>query len=269
MYRLIVSDLDETLLRSDKTVSPADREAIAEAGRRGVKFVPASGRGFKSIAKTLKELDLYGKADEYVISFNGGAVTENRGERVLYHRGLPFEEAEELYRRGQDYDVHVYTLDTVYVYHFFPGEQAFLRGRMEVEEVSHTTLDFLRGQEIIKVLYTNTDHAYLTSIARDLESLTGDMDVSYSSGRYLEFNPAGVNKGAGLRKLAGILGIDMRDTIAVGDNYNDITMIEAAGLGVGVANTVEELKPRCDFVTEATHEESAIAEVIRKFILEA
>ena len=272
MYKIIVSDLDETLLRrSDKRVSEADRAAIAKAGELGVKFVPTSGRGYRSMERTLKELDLYGKADQYVISFNGGAITENRDNRLLFFQGLPFSLAEEFYRRGQRYDVciHVYTIDTVYVYNFVQGERDFLKGRMEVVEVPDKTLDFLRGQEIVKCLYMNTDHAYLEKIARELSDITGDTDVSYSSNRYLEFNKKGVNKGAGLRKLAELLGVDMRDTIAIGDNYNDITMIEAAGLGVGVQNTVEELKPRCDYVTRATCDESAVSEVINRFILNA
>ena len=271
MYRLVVSDLDETLLRrDDKSVSPADREAIRACRERGVKFVPASGRGCRSIAKTLRELGVEDAAGEYVISFNGGAITENRGERLLHFAGLPFSLAEEFYRRSLQYDVcvHVYTKDTVYVYNYVEDERRFLEGRMEVVEISDKNLDFLRGTEIVKCLYMNTDHAYLEGIAEELRDLTGEVDVSYSSNRYLEFNRRGVNKGAGLRRLAEILGVDMADTMAIGDNYNDLTMIQAAGLGVGVANTVEALKPQCDYVTRATCDESAVAEVLHKFILD-
>ena len=272
MYRLVVSDLDETLLnRTDKHVSRRNLEAIRAAGERGVKFVPASGRGFRSIQGTLKELGLYDKADEYIMSFNGGAITENAGNRVLYHQGMPFALAEELYRRGQTYNVaiHVYTLDTVYVCNMVQVERDFLRGRMEVEEVPYKTLDFLRGQEILKCLYMNTDHAYLTRIAAELSDLTENLDVSYSSNRYLEFNQKGISKGAGLRKLAELLGIDMKDTIAIGDNYNDMSMIEAAGVGAGVANMVDELKAQCDYVSKADCDEGGVAEILEKFILHA
>ena len=269
MYRLIVSDLDETLLNTDKAVSDGNRKAIQAAREMGVRFAPASGRGYRSMEKTLKELDLYDRAGEYVISFNGGAITENRGNRLLHFAGLPFAEAEELYRRAFRYDVciHVYTIDTVYLYNFKQSERDFLRGRMEVVEVQDRNLDFLRGQEVVKCLYMNTDHEYLEEIARDLSDITGDMDVSYSSNRYLEFNRKGVNKGSGLRKLAELLGVDMKDTIAIGDNYNDLTMIQAAGLGVGVGNTVEELKPLCDYVAAADCDHDAVAEVLRKFVL--
>lgn len=93
------------------------------------------------------------------------------------------------------------------------------------------------------------------------------MDVSYSSNRYIEFNHKGVNKGAGLKKLADLLHIDIQDTIAIGDNYNDLSMIKDAGLGVGVQNAAPGIKPDCDYITTATCEEGAVCEVIEKFVL--
>ncbi len=65
------------------------------------------------------------------------------------------------------------------------------------------------------------------------------MDVSYSSNRYLEFNRKGVNKGNGLLRLAGLLGVKREETMAIGDHINDLSMIRAAGLGIGMQNAVE------------------------------
>ncbi len=83
----------------------------------------------------------------------------------------------------------------------------------------------------------------------------------------MEFNPKGVNKGVGLLYLADLMGIAPEKTIAIGDNFNDLPMIRAAGLGVGVSNTIEEMKPICDVITHASCNESAIAEVIERYIL--
>ena len=113
----------------------------------------------------------------------------------------------------------------------------------------------------------NTDYGYLKKIEDDLKDITGDLDVSYSSNRYIEFNHQGVNKGQGLKKLADILGVDIKETIAIGDNFNDLSMIKVAGLGVGVQNTVEDMKKECDVITKATNNENAVAEVINKYIL--
>ncbi|MBR0283976.1 MAG: HAD family phosphatase [Selenomonadaceae bacterium] len=271
MYRLIACDLDETLLNSERKVSAGDVEAIRKFGELGGKFVLATGRGYASVAGTLEEIGLLGKEKEYVISFNGGAITENKGNRLIHFDGISFALAQQLFARGLQYDVciHVYTKEVVHVYRLFDGERDYISGRMEIEEFFEDNLDFLKGQDIVKVLYVNTDPDYLRRIEEDLRDITGDVDVSYSSNRYIEFNHKGVTKGAGLLRLAELLGIPREETIAVGDNFNDLSMIRDAGLGVGVQNAVEGIRGDCDYITEATHDENAIAEVIEKFVLKA
>lgn len=269
MYKLIACDLDETLLTSDRSVSDENREAILKADELGVKFVLATGRGYATVQETLKEVGLHDLEDEYVISFNGGAVTHNKGNEVLHLQGISHEFANELYKRGQEYDVamHVYTEKDVYVYNYVDEEREHLEGMMDVIEVFDKDLEFLKDEPIVKLLYMNTDRNYLNTIEEDLKDITQDADVSYSSNRYIEFNYKGVNKGAGITFLADKLGIDIEETIAIGDNFNDLPMLETAGLSVGVANMVPELKEKMDYITEANHNESAIAEVINKFIL--
>jgi hypothetical protein len=269
MYKIIACDLDETLIRTDRKISDEDKEAIKKANKQGVKFVLATGRGFNSVQGTLKELGLYDLEDEYVISYNGGAITENKGNRLLHFEGIPFELAEQFYKRGLDYDVciHIYTKDMVYAYNYVQEEIEYLAGRQEVTEIFDRNIDFLKGQDIVKALYMNTDFAYLKKIENDLKDITRNIDVSFSSNRYIEFNHQGVNKGQGLLSLAELLGVKREETIAIGDNYNDLSMIKAAGLGVGVQNAVEGMKKDCDYITKATCNENAVAEVINKFVL--
>ena len=121
----------------------------------------------------------------------------------------------------------------------------------------------MTAMDHLKLWYSATKY----SIEDDLKDITGDLDVSYSSNRYIEFNHQGVNKGQGLKKLTDILGVDIKETIAIGDNFNDLSMIKVAGLGVGVQNTVEDMKKECDVITKATNNENAVAEVISKYIL--
>lgn len=269
MYKLIACDLDETLYGNDRTIPARNVEAIKRASELGVKFVPATGRGYNSVRETLVDLGLLDKEGEYVISYNGGAITENKGNRLLHFQGLPFEEAEELYRRGLNYDVciHVYTREMVYAYNITQEEIARLSKRMQVTEVFDRDLQFLAGQDIAKVLYENRDFDYLKKIEEELKDITGNMDVSFSSNRYIEFNSKGVTKGAGLRFVAEMLGIKREETIAIGDNFNDLSMIQEAGLGVGVQNTIQGMRQYCDYITEATNDEGGVGEVIEKFIL--
>ena len=249
MYKIIACDLDETLISLDRTISKENIDAIQRAVEAGVRFVPATGRGYHCLGETLKELGLYQKKDEYVISYNGGAITENKDERILHFQGITFDEAQALYKRGLQYEhicIHIYTPDMVWVRNFYPEEVEYLASRQQCTEIYSDDIEFLRGKEIVKAIYMNTDFDYLKS--------------------YMEFNRKGVSKGAALKRLAEMLNVDIHDTIAIGDNYNDLSMIQTAGLGIGVANTIEGMKKDCDYITQADCDHSAIAEVINRFI---
>lgn len=269
MYKLLASDLDETLLDSNKEVSKENIEAIRKAEDLGVKFVTASGRGIKHMKPTVDAIGQKGRENEYVISFNGGALSESKSDDFMFTNGLSFDFANKLYQKGQEYDVsvQVYTLNEIYIYNYTEGEREFLEPGIRPVEVFDDNLDFLKGEEIIKVLFMNEDHDYLEKINSDLKEMTAGYDLSYSSNRYLEFNQKGANKGAALEYLADHLGIAREDTMVIGDNFNDLSMFEQAGFSVGVKNIREELKDKVDYITEATNNEHAVAEAIEKFIL--
>ncbi len=268
MYKIIACDLDETLIGKGRAVSEENVEAIRRAKELGVRFVPATGRGFLTVEGTLKELGLYDQEDQYVISYNGGVITENKGNRKLSFNGMTYDMMHMLFERGKKYDVviRLYTTEMVYAYNMTENERAFGGARATVKEFTGD-MDFLKDKELVKVVYAKPDYDYLHEVAADMSDIADLLDISYSSGRYLELNPKGVNKGYGLRKLADMLGVAIEDTIAIGDNYNDLPMIKAAGLGVGVANTVEAMKAECDVITDADYLHNAVAEVIRKYIL--
>ena len=269
MYKLIAVDLDETLLNNDGTICKRNLDAVQKLIEAGKWFVPCSGRGYATIQGTLKDLGLYQKENQYIVGFNGGMITENKGNRELYYHGITYDETNMFFQKGMSFDVcmHIYTKDVVYIWNFNPGERSFLSGRQQTVELQEPSIEFLKDEPLVKILYQNTDVDYLHRIAKELEDITGPFDVSYSSNRYLEFNRAGINKGAGLRKLAEILGIDISEIIAVGDNNNDMAMIRAAGLGAGVANCTDEVRRICDYVSEADNEGGGVAEIIEKFML--
>ena len=271
MYKLIACDLDETLLNDEAHVGDRNRKAIAAAGKMGVKFVPATGRGYSAIDQTLKELNLYNQPNEYVISFNGGCITENKDNRLMKFQGLSWETANQLYRMGKKYDVciHVYTKDTLYVYNNNDDERAYLKLRYAYKDIDNENLDFLKGQEIAKVIFGKPDMPYLHKVAGKLGDIAKSLDVSFSSNRYLELNHKGVSKGASLLWLAKELGIKPEETMALGDNFNDLSMLKAAGLGVGMANTNSEMKDQCDVITQADNNQGGVAEAIEKYILNA
>ena len=270
-YKLIACDLDETLLNDQHLVGKRNVEAITKARKEyGVKFVPATGRGFMQIQPELKELGLDGLAGEYVISFNGGALSENKDNRIIEFNGLAFEKMKEIFEAGLNFDVciHVYTPDTLYVFNLSESErQRILNQKLEAVYPEVNSVDFLKDTRISKILYQNVDVPYLMSLEEGLKPITdGYCAVSYSSNRYMEFNALGVDKGQGLIDLANKLGIAIEDTIAVGDNYNDMAMLKVAGLSVAANNAVDDVKAACDYTTKADNNEGVVAELIEKFI---
>jgi Cof subfamily protein (haloacid dehalogenase superfamily) len=266
--KIITCDLDETLIPPSLEIGGRVIEDIRAATAAGHKFVVATGRGYATVQGTLAQIGLAQAPGQYVISYNGAILSENLGNRVRFFKGLEHEQAEALFHRALGYDVctHVYTEDTVWVRNLNEREAAYMRGRQDWEEFDDTSLDFLKGQRIAKILFENEDEAYRLQMERDFADLSGDCSVSYSSERYIEFNRKGIDKGFGLVELARELGVDRADTIAIGDNFNDLSMIEAAGTGCGVANVNPGVVPSCDYVCQDKWDEG-VAEVLERFVL--
>ncbi|WP_455139530.1 Cof-type HAD-IIB family hydrolase [Thermophilibacter sp.] len=273
MYRIIACDLDETLLDDAGRIPERVRAAVAAARERGARFVVSTGRPYVSAGGVLRELGLYGQSGEYVISFNGGVITENADMCPLTSCSLPRATAAALYAYGVEHDLcmHVYALETVYIRNFWPEERAYVEGRMEIVETAEPTLAFMGERPVVKLLFMSLDAEVLHRAQRELAAagVTDGLEVCYSSNRYLEFNAPGVSKGAGLLELARRLGVPRDETMAIGDNSNDVPMIRDAGLGVAVANATAEAKAAADYVCGLDNNAGAVAEAIERFVLGA
>lgn len=270
-YKLIASDLDETLLDEQKNIGDKTLEAIKKAKDLGVYFVPNTGRGFTLIRKTIDQLNVTDKENEYVVSFNGSAITENKNENVLSYDLMNYEEINQLFKIGVENNLpmHIYTLREIYVYNLNEDEKDYLsRMGFDYIELTEPSLDKLADEQWVKILFMDKDQDNLKSIYETIpQGIKDDTSVTYSSNRYMEFNKTGIDKGYGLLKLADILNVKPVEIIAVGDNMNDLPMLKTAGLAVAVQNAVPEVKTVADYVTESDFNNDAVAEIIEKFIL--
>ena len=270
MIQLLAADLDETLLTTDLQVGQYTIQKIQDMQRQGKYFVCATGRGFLTVKPTLLQIGNDQKADTYTISLNGAIVTENKDNRILYCEGMEHDLVRQLYAIGLRYDVciHVYTATKLYIYQMNEDEVDFLLGRQTYEIVDWQNLDSLKNETIIKILYENTNYAYLKSIEQAIPlSLSSQVDVSFSSNRYIEFNKKGVNKGHGLRFLCDYLHIPLAHSAAIGDNFNDLAMIQCAGFGFGVKNTHPDMLSYLDVQLPYTNNEDAVGHCIDEYIL--
>ena len=274
MYRLVASDMDETFLDADHAIPASNLRALKRMRELGVLFVPSSGRWYSSIMDNFS-----GEAHEliengYVLSYNGGFINRVGDPTPLTTCGLSNECANTIYAKGLELGlcIHVNVADGhVFVNDAPARERDYLEsitGVTHFRGSDHPDLSFLEGRGIVKILYVDWDFDALQELGRELVPMAERLgvEITFSSKRYPELMPAGVDKGTGLTHLADMLGIPMSEVIAVGDSANDLSMIKAAGLGVGVANVTDDVRPYCDVVLETAGTDGAFSELVERFL---
>jgi Cof subfamily protein (haloacid dehalogenase superfamily) len=265
-YKMIVLDLDDTLLRDDHTISPRTKEALMAAQEAGVKVVLASGRptyAMRHIAKELR-LEEYGS---FILSFNGAKIINCKTNEELFSSTLSPETVSRLYNisRQEDVWMHTYVGDMIVTEanNQYTEIEADITG-LPITEVY--SLPEAVTEPVVKVLMLE-DPERLAVVEKKLQDeLKGELSVMRSKPFFLEFTEAGVTKGSSLNQLIGKLGIAREEVIAMGDSYNDLAMIEFAGLGVAMGNAPDDIKEKANYVTD-TNMNDGVAKVVEKFVL--
>lgn len=270
MYKIVALDLDETLLDLNKNCCERNLKAISKAQELGVKIVPSSGRTPGFLGTTLEDLNI-NKENEYCILGNGAIVVDNKTNEAIFCAPIPFDIVLELFQFGKEHNVGVQIFTPENVYFWFTKDEEWNRiahlGNNLIRRFDDSC-DDLKDKTIIKMLYQRPDMPFLKELEKELRPITDKrITTSFSSGRYLELNQFGIHKGVGLKALSDHLGIDIKDTIGIGDNYNDMELIRHAGLGCAVANAIDEVKEISSYVCESDCAQGGVAEVIENFIL--
>lgn len=265
-YKLLAVDLDDTLLNTGLQVPERSRQAILAAREAGVRVTLATGRMFRSALPFARELGM----EEYLITYQGALVRHAVTGEVLFHRPVPLELALEVIELVDRYGYHinVYLDDNLYVArHTRESEQYGTFARIPVEAVGDLAA-FLkeRAGQPTKILVIAREQL-LDRLAREARPRFGEhLHITKSKPNYLEFSHPLANKGDALAAIARHYGLEREQVIAVGDSYNDIEMIDYAGLGVVVGNARREIKERAGYVCRS-NDECGVAEVVEKFIL--
>lgn len=273
-YKLVASDMDETFLHDSCIIPEGNKAALARMRELGVLFVPCSGRAYNSIAANLDTLDPELLDSTYIISFNGGFINRYGDPKPLCTCGISYEAADAIYRRGRELGLCIHVCFDDGTYNVFDppaSERDFLASYPSIRYQTcegHPDLSFLEKKPIVKVLYMSEDFDGLRKLGATMNDFAEDLGtaITFSSNRYLEFMPQGVTKATGLAKLAELLGIGLDQIIGFGDSANDIAMLDAAGLGVGVANVTDDAREHCDVVLDSTCFEGALLELVERFL---
>ncbi|RUS45420.1 Cof-type HAD-IIB family hydrolase [Cohnella sp. AR92] len=264
-YRLIAMDLDDTLLTDDLTVSEKTRSAMAEAIAQGAHLTIATGRMFASAKRVAAQVGL----NVPIITYQGSLIRNLLDEEVLYERSVPYEKVRFLYEYTRKHNLHLQTYINDQLYSFDNGDKLAAYAKQSgIPYIVEPELDRLPEGNHTKLIIID-DPAKLDALIPVLRPLLGEgVHLTKSKANYLEFlHPEGT-KGHALRFLAAHYGFPMEETIAIGDAWNDHEMIEAAGLGVAMANAIPELKNIANYVTLSNNDDG-VAHVLEKFVLQA
>lgn len=269
-YKCIVCDLDETLLDENSCIPQKNIDFIKKAiNEYNIKFVPATGRPRALITSYLKEINLFDK-NEYVLSLNGAILSENKDNQIIQSSGIEKSKVIELIEFGLQHDVciELHSETDIYVYRLTEQEEIdiFIQTNTPYIEKTDRNYDYLNDINILKLVYEKRDNEYLHSIVPLMDKIRDNLNISFSSYRYIEINSSLIDKGKGLMNLAKYLNIDRNEIIAIGDNYNDESMLKVAGLSCAPSNAIINIQKMCDYVSPFNNNEGAVADIIEKFI---
>ena len=276
--KLFFCDVDETLAVKN-SVPECNRDAISNLRKNNpnVKFVLATGRPFSLAEKIIKEIDLYDKENEYTICGSGSVIYENKNKKVLYAKQLQKDFFQKLFDFGKKFDIYIFFVGLEY-FHYYkitPAEiekRKFENAKYKILPDDFNLDDLLNGEDKILRMVYGKENAfdYLMSIQNELKKVpefNENLDIFISSGKYLEINPKGVNKGVAVKWLCDYLKVEKNQTMGIGDADNDVDMIKNVGFGCAVKGAKESLKKIVDYICEKDYDEGAVKEVIDKFLL--
>ena len=277
--RIVALDLDGTLLDSQKRLTPVCRDALARAADAGVEIVPTTGRFFGMMPEAVRDLPFV----RYAITINGAEVFDRREGRAIVREEIPLATAIEIMKMLDCHDV---------IYDCYRSDWGWMTASMQERAADYATdehyLAMVRGfrrpvpelkahlaetaaegdvQKIMLFSRRSPESAALAlrSLADEVAAAFPQISVTSSTRNNLELNIRSANKGNALRRLAEHLGLTLANCVAFGDGLNDLSMIEAAGVGVAMANAVPEVKSAAKYIAPS-NDEDGVAKGIDKWI---
>lgn len=290
MYKLMAIDLDGTLLNSYGEVSLKTREALLKAKEQGTEVVLASGRPISSTESLALELGV----DNYLISGNGAAVYDIKKQEIIYDRFLSKEQVLKIAKICEEnsFFYNVYTEDEVIASSLNYNILFYHKENVKKIEEKRTHINVVQNiaeyikisgkEKFLKITVCDESQFIFNSIMKKLKEINGidvleteymsrkkiksgteDVDIQYY---YTEITNENVNKWSAIEFLLNKLQIDRSEVIAIGDNMNDIEMIENANLGVVMGNSNPKMKEIANAIV-ADNNSEGVLEAIEKYVL--
>ncbi|KYO66520.1 Cof-type HAD-IIB family hydrolase [Thermovenabulum gondwanense] len=260
-YRLIVTDLDGTLLDENKNIPEENMRAIEAFRKKGGLFTIATGRGERGALPYIKKLNL----DIPAVLFNGGELYDPQKGRIytVYLERKLYDIIIDHFMDNPEIGIVVHYHDKVFISEIKSAHDYYINVQKVIYDRVYNLKEIERANKILLV----GDVALAKEEIKRIEQKYGiNINAVQSDKYYFEILPENVSKGEGLKKLCDYLKIPLGKACAVGDNFNDISLLKTAGLGVAVENAEEPLKKKARFITRR-NDEGGVAFLIEKILL--
>ncbi|MDF2911096.1 MAG: Cof-type family hydrolase [Sporolactobacillus laevolacticus] len=268
MIKLIAIDLDGTLLNDEKQISDQTQDVLKKAKKQGVKVVLCSGRPLLGIKSYLDLLGLTENGD-FAITYNGGLVQKTDTGEVISEKVLNRDQVLSIYELSQNLGVPMNFIDLKQVYcPPYPTDKPSLYSNI-MKALPFVDIDIDQIPDSFKAnkaIFCTDQPTLDPAIERIPNTYFENYTIMKSRPSLLEVLNKEVDKGKGLQALGSYLGIAPEEMMTLGDEENDLAMIEYAGLGVAMGNAIEPLKKVAQFVTR-TNTEDGVAFAVEKFVL--
>ncbi len=271
--QLIASDMDGTLLNSEKKVTPRTYQTLLTAQKAGVEVVPVTGRNINTVDRFLNQIPFV----RYISMCNGAILYDNEKKEIFYSSGISAARAKDIYRVCLKYDCSFdfyadglclttkannlkaasFIKDPVF-------RQLVVSTRVIIEDIE----EYLNQHNCTcsKLYVTFNDDNVKKALTQELLASFDDINVTSSNITNIEINDKQSTKGNSLKMLCQHLNIPIENTMAFGDSTNDIELLKAAGTAVVVSNGLEEVKQYADIIAPS-NDEDGVAQIIEEYVL--
>ncbi len=255
-YKAIALDLDGTLVNEDRKILPKTREKLKELAAKGITVILASGRPTPGMKREWNELELE-VLGGYIVSYNGANVMNVKTGEIIYNKVISPEVAHKIYDRAKEFDLAVMTYDSKVILTEDDKDYYVVRegGTTNMDVVKVESFKEAVNFDVNKVLLTATPE-YAAKVEDDFKApFEGELSIYRSAPYFIEVMENDIDKAISLKRLLEHLSLDASQLIAFGDGYNDLSMIEFAGMGVAMDNAVAEVKQRANATTASNDDE--------------
>ena len=276
--KVIIMDVDGTLLNSQKKLTPKTKEALIKAQRNGAKVILASGRPTSGLMDLGKELEM-DKHNGLFVSFNGSKVLDCETMNVLFDEPMTVEQGKAVLEHMKKFNVRPMIDKGEYMY-VNDVYDCDIKSKGETINIikyesrggkfllcEHNDLSAFLDYKLNKILTAGDDDYLQANYKEMMEPFKDTLHCVFTAPFFFEFTAKGIDKAKALDTVLKPMGYKQEDMIAFGDGHNDISMVEYAGTGVAMSNAVQELKDISQYIT-LSNDEDGIAEALYQYMPE-